>query len=143
MSVMMLNNEIYENCHRTISSDGYLVNGSKWALYGFLDWCYYDQNEFTKLQGFFKSLIVLNAKSWNARYNENEPISNNLDFTRGKTLNPYQLLKSLECIAYQIEGDELTDSNTFGYLERMISELTGRILGNIPEYENAKWGDIE
>ena len=140
MSVMMLHNETYENCHNTLNSGGYMTNGSEWCLFGFLDWGYYDQNEFTKLQGFFKSLIVLNAKSWNTRYNEDEPITENLNFNKGKMLNPYQLLKSLECISYQIEGDTLTDSNTFRYLERMIRELTARILSHIPEYENAKWG---
>ena len=134
MSVMYLNPKMYQDCEATLH--GFTTNGAENTLYSFLDWNYYDSEPFTPFQKLFNELYLLNALSYADRYNENfqEPVK--LRFDKGKKVSNWQLLKSLECIRYQIEVENNKNVET---LDKLISELKNRLIDMIPEYKNAKW----
>lgn len=62
------------------------------------------------------------------------------------SLTPEAMLKALECIAYNIEIEEipeskLTDSLGLAYntLKEAITEIQGRIINDLPAYAYAQW----
>lgn len=64
--------------------------------------------------------------------------------------NTYQMLKHLQCIRYQIEDYEMKPegkwkveyNEAWEMLNNAISELKCRIIEEIPEYIEAKWGCV-
>lgn len=62
--------------------------------------------------------------------------------------NTYQMLKHLQCIHYQIEDYEMKPegkwkeeyNEAWKMLNEAIHELKSRIIAEIPEYKEAKWG---
>ena len=65
-------------------------------------------------------------------------------------INTYQMLKYLQCIHYQIEDYEMKPDvmwkpeydRPFKMLVDAINELKSRIINEIPEYKEAKWGYV-
>ena len=65
-------------------------------------------------------------------------------------INTYQMLKYLQCIHYQIEDYEMKPDGMwkpeydqpFKMLVDAINELKNRIINEIPEYKEAKWGYV-
>lgn len=67
-------------------------------------------------------------------------------------INTYQVLKSLECIKYQIElttievSDDyhITNNEAISYeiLRRLIESISKRIIEETPQYKEAKWGSV-
>ena len=93
----------------------------------------------------------LNAESYNIRYKQGEdkvPYSTflNLRFS-GKSINTYQMLKTLECICYNIEVDTIRtvrelnfqEVSVLGVLSRAIDEIKSAIINEIKEYKDAQW----
>ncbi|MBK7380428.1 MAG: hypothetical protein IPJ03_15850 [Ignavibacteriales bacterium] len=138
MSVMYLKPEIYQDCEATLRGNGFTTNGSGTALYSFLDWNYYDAEPFTPFQKLFNELYLLNALSFADRYNGDIQTPPMLNFSKGKRVSNWQLLKYLECIDYQIEIENNPNVDT---LKKLIEELKSRLISLIPGYKNAKWGE--
>lgn len=136
MSVIYLSSQIYEDCEASLRGNGYTTNGNENCLFSFLDWNYYDDQPQTKFQKLFNELYLLNALSYADRYNEGIRPPKPLNFDKGKAQNPYQLLKSLECINYQIEVEDNPHVET---LHKLIKELTHRLIESNPDYKTAKW----
>ena len=68
----------------------------------------------------------------------------------GPNCNTYQMLKHLQCIHYQIEDCEMKSegkwreeyNGAWEMLNEAIHELKGQIIAEIPEYKEAKWGEV-
>lgn len=69
---------------------------------------------------------------------------------KGTSCNTYQMLKHLNCIHYQIEPYEMVLKNMWNnehdkahkLLNDAIVELLNLIVAQIPEYKEAKWGEV-
>lgn len=67
-----------------------------------------------------------------------------------QNINTYQMLKYLQCIRYQIEDYEMKPDGRWKeeydkpleLLAEAINELKCRIISAIPEYKEAKWGEV-
>lgn len=108
-----------------------------------------------------KNLLLLNCKSYSARYRE--PLGDyhklyTSIFRVGKliTVEACPLLKYLECIEYNIEMSTIengyfTDSikfelseqdrKDFALLQAFRVDLTKAIVSQLPTYQNAKWAE--
>lgn len=83
-------------------------------------------------------MVRKDIESW--RYN----------FLMGPNCNTYQMLKHLRCIHYQIEDCEMKIDGVWkleydaawNMLNNAINELKNRIIDEIPEYKEAKWGKV-
>lgn len=64
---------------------------------------------------------------------------------KDKPCTPYQMLKLLQCIRYQIEEDSFSDEERKHYavslqlLNRSINDIKDAIIGQIQEYKDAEW----
>jgi hypothetical protein len=93
----------------------------------------------------------LNNQSYLIRYKEPKdevPYSTFLNLRySGKTINTYQMLKTLECICYNIEVDTIKtvgmltvhESAAMDVLNRAIDEIKSVIINEIKEYKDAQW----
>lgn len=94
----------------------------------------------------------LNLYSYDKRYNKqsdyelaDKSLSEKLDSapTDEKAMSIYEMLKAMECVKYQIEVDTTQNQwwkKCMHYLDKAIAELSGRIIGSLPEYKAARWG---
>ena len=92
-----------------------------------------------------KDLIInlsdLNELSFNKRYNDTSKVmqSKFISFNYSKDfINcPYQFVKYLQCIRYNIE----TDSNKYTILlDKIINDILASIVCTSEQYNSAKWG---
>lgn len=114
---------------------------------------------FEEAERWVKNLITLNCKSYAARYREKE-LGNLAPFYLPKNhmLEPFQLLKYLHCIEYNIEMKTIEqgysealecirftlteqDKKDFETLQYFIRDLKDSIINNIPQYQNAKYSN--
>lgn len=121
MSVICLNDEVYSRVLESIDSFTYHPY--------FLP--HSDDCEKTIIA--LRSLVY---KSYAIRYSE---ITRMDEFkpVSCEPANIYQLLKTLQCIRYQIEVDE--DSREIKALDGWIQSIMQGIIGQAPEYEAATW----
>lgn len=91
----------------------------------------------------FEILQSMNAKSYSERYEES------LDYVPFKEVNIVKehnnlssLLKSLQCLYYNIELDKLTDEEkeALKFLKEHIEAIKNYLINQITEYKEAKWG---
>lgn len=102
---------------------------------------------YEQMKEHFENLYSLNVKSWNARYPGYtvEDISINLSNNNYKLHgNLYSLLKSLQCLNYQIEIDEIKDitpdeQRAYNFLQNTIERIKDYIITETEEYKNAEW----
>lgn len=76
---------------------------------------------------------------------ENKSFSEKLDAapTDETAMSIYEMLKSMQCVRYQIEVDIMHNewwSKCMDYLDKAITELSDRIIGSLPEWKAARWG---
>lgn len=137
MSVMVLDVKTYEK----ITNSGYLLNK-----------VFYGKNfSFDYLYELSKILYNLNVVSYNETYLDNE----NVDFvfdekinknSKEKFNNMFELLKSLQCVRYNINFDENSlkadseEYNSLIFLEKVINRIKDYIIENMEEYKISKWG---
>ena len=156
MSVMTLGLEVYKEvykkacsyyyrawgsvdinyCHALQSNEGYLRDWVYW-LYEMVHVSYcvhYDRKPDEEQLKMIRETI----EQW--RYN----------YIKGPDCNTYQMLKHLRCIHYQIEDCEMKIDGVWkleydaawNMLNNAINELKNRIIDEIPEYKEAKWGKV-
>jgi hypothetical protein len=97
-------------------------------------------------------LYKLNEDAWNYRYShivargEEEPAKAMQEgytwrLPRGSEPSDVQTLKSIRCFLYQCtEGDQFMETDAFKHLEMLSDALAYKIVTNLPEYNEAKWG---
>ena len=137
MSVMVLDVKTYEK----ITNSGYLLSK---VFYG-------KSFSFDYLYELSKILYNLNVVSYNETYLDNE----NVDFvfdekinknSKEKFNNMFELLKSLQCVRYNINFDENSlkadseEYNSLIFLEKVINRIKDYIIENMEEYKNSIWG---
>ena len=137
MSVMVLDVKTYEK----ITNSGYLLSK---VFYG-------KSFSFDYLYELSKILYNLNVVSYNETYLDNE----NVDFvfdekinknSKEKFNNMFELLKSLQCVRYNINFDENSlkadseEYNSLIFLEKVINRIKDYIIENMEEYKNSTWG---
>lgn len=81
----------------------------------------------------------LNEKSYINRYRlDNNSIKEVLDFNKKhKSITPFQMLKFLESIRYNIEV--CFDNMAYKKLNEAINEIRSHIIYDIEEYKESKW----
>ena len=137
MSVMVLDVKTYEK----ISNSGNLLSK-----------VFYGKNfSFDYLYELSKILYNLNVVSYNETYLDNE----NVDFvftekinknSKEKFNNIFELLKSLQCLRYNINFDENSlkadseEYNSLIFLEKVINRIKDYIIENMEEYKISTWG---
>lgn len=94
----------------------------------------------------------LNLWSYDCRYNtqtdyelEDKSFSEKLDAapTDETAMSIYQMLKSMQCVRYQIEVNTTQNklwNKCMEYLDKAIIELSDRIVKSLPEWNAARWG---
>ena len=137
MSVMVLDVKTYEK----ITNSGNLLSK-----------VFYGKNfSFDYLYELSKILYNLNVVSYNETYLDNE----NVDFvftekinknSKEKFNNIFELLKSLQCLRYNINFDENSlkadseEYNSLIFLEKVINRIKDYIIENMEEYKISTWG---
>lgn len=129
MSVMIVKGETYVKLVNSI-----YLHGENWIIDHALNGMDFEAvcNEFKKMHWAVK-------ESYNRRYRESgyrELKISDKDYSRFD--NPCQILKSLECIKYQIELDE--KEFDFIFLNKMIETYKTVIIEGLDEYKEAQWG---
>ena len=137
MSVMVLDVKTYEK----ISNSGNLLSKVFYGKSFFFDYLY----ELSKI------LYDLNIESYNETYLDNE----NVDFVFAEKINKnskekfnniFELLKSLQCVRYNINFDENSlkadseEYNSLIFLEKVINRIKDYIIENMEEYKISTWG---
>jgi len=102
-----------------------------------------------QIKNTIKTLCDLNVESYEKAYKQNPgevKFSDTIKFDRsGSIIDTYQMLKYLECIYYNIELDTIDrelnrmESDSMKTLRKSIDEIKSAIIGEIPEYKDAKW----
>lgn len=87
------------------------------------------------VKAFVQILRVANYASFEKRYREPSAVLP-IQFTTQTPMNQFQLLKSLDCIRYQIEVKHQAEDT----LEQIISGVQREIISNLPQYNAANWG---
>ena len=96
----------------------------------------------TEAEAFLRDLYRYNYQCFNNRYAENEkPIFRNSN----KKANKCQVLKSLQCLRYNIEIEYIEESEKNNCKKRLeeldvlISDVMYKIIEESEEYKNAEW----
>ena len=128
MSVQLVEFKTLNSVFRTLLTQPYHGNGG--TLYNY---------PYEELQRLARKLNILNHKSYRIRYRTNKSswMKYKASFNRGDILQPYQLLKSMQYVAYQIDEDNNSPMQLF---KAAIDELTNQIINNTDEYKKAEWG---
>lgn len=123
-----------------------------------IDYCYTLSSgiSYNRLKYLVKDWYKMNVLSYNYRYNRNVTDievdsalsaidSWDYETIKDKPCSPYQMLKTLQCIRYQIEYDSFNEKEKDMYrvsleiLNRAINDIMDAIVSQIPEYKEAKW----
>lgn len=133
MSVMVVD---VKNVNKLIGSFS-TIKIATYERIDFWDWC--------KLVA---HASMLNIRSWNERYKEDiitdEEIKKhymvNLK-TNDKFNNNCEILKVLQCLAYNIELDNMSskEKKVLSDLEAVISHMKNYIISNLEDYKKASW----
>ena len=120
----------------TLGTCEFSGNGRAHALYNTI--YYWDNNKFLR---FGRELWILNHKSYRARYKERSGFTPYcMSYGSLTALSPIELLKSMECLAYQCD-EAPGDYPVLQQLHNIIDELRKKIVDNMPEYQAAPWGE--
>ena len=123
-----------------------------------IDYCYTLSSGMSdnRIKHLIKQWYQMNYLSYCYRYGKNidgkflqdsnETIHNwDYEQIKDKPCNPYQMLKLLQSIRYQIEEDNFKEDERKFYntslqiLNRAINSIQDSIISNNPEYKAAKW----
>jgi hypothetical protein len=90
------------------------------------------------------AMFQLNINAVDARYGNGEAEKfRKLDYRYQETVPVplMQVLKSLQCWLYQCCEGDVPETELYGLFDRDIQmDLMGKIIGILPEYQNAVWG---
>ncbi len=92
------------------------------------------------LQKFFRKAYQANVNTWNRKYKEDDQMLDILPAT-GEPMNKYQVLKTLQCLHYNIEAEYVPESKELiSQLQTMINEIMYNIVTESEDYQEASWG---
>ena len=100
----------------------------------------------TSMDSLGKELWAMNRDAVHARYPAIYPpeiteYDNRIAAYRYKTTFPtlVQMLKSIQCLAYQCSEGKVPERELYKQLERVAELLKDRIVSDLPVYKAAKW----
>jgi len=106
---------------------------------------------YKELNALLNILMNLNNESYEVKYEKTGSVLPTVDFERGTIVNIsiYQVLKSAECLRYNIEKSTIEQIRTLTpievkalkVLDDYIDDIRCGIIAEIPAYKNAKWND--
>jgi hypothetical protein len=89
-----------------------------------------------------KKLFLLNRRALRARYGRGDHLRvPEFVFERWADARPVEQFKALHCLLYQCHEGKVHESRLYDELNRAAGELAQRIVEDLPEYEQASWGD--
>ena len=154
MSVMTLDLEVYKEVFKKACS-------YQWRSTVDVDYCYALKSSEGHVRDWVYWLYEMVHVSYCVHYEE--PVDEEMlqmirdsieswryNYMKGPNCNTCQMLKHLQCIRYQIEDYDMRPKNrwkeeyesAFELLNEAVNELKCRIISEIPEYKEAKWGCV-
>jgi hypothetical protein len=89
-----------------------------------------------------RKLFLLNRKALCARYGSaNHLRLPDFVFEKWADATPVQQFKAISCLLYQCCEGKVPNSPLYDELNRAVGELAQRIVQDLPEYEQASWGN--
>ena len=88
-----------------------------------------------------RKLFLLNRKALRARYGCSTLGLPYFVFDKWADVSPVEQFKAISCLLYQCCEDKVPNSPLFGDLNRAGGELARAIVQELPEYDQASWGD--
>lgn len=135
MSVMLLD----------IKKSGNLIEGicqfsQMWNSGNFLDHTDTGKLYHNDVSKFVRKLYHANISTYNNRYEEDAQTFDIITVT-GKPMGKYQVLKTLQCLHYNIEEEYFPlGKKLLEQLQIMINEIIYNLVTEQEEYKNAVWG---
>ena len=128
-----------------IGKSGNLIEGIRqftqmWKCGEFLDHTETGKLYHDGVSKFIRKLYHANISTYNNRYNETGQIFDIITVT-GEPMNKYQVLKTLQCLHYNIEEEYFpSGKKLLEQLQIMINEIIYNLVTEQEEYKNAVWG---
>jgi len=89
-----------------------------------------------------QKLFLLNRKALRARYGCGERLHvPEFVFEKWADATPVEQIKAISCLLYQCNEGKVPSSPLYDELNRAAAELAQAIVQELPEYEQASWGD--
>jgi len=89
-----------------------------------------------------RNLFLLNRRALRARYGCGEHLRvPEFIFEKWADASPVSQFKAISCLIYQCNEGEVPNSSLFGELNRIAAELAQAIVQELPEFDQASWGN--
>jgi hypothetical protein len=89
-----------------------------------------------------RKLFLLNRKALRARYGCGEHLRvPKFIFEKWADASPVSQFKAISCLLYQCNEGKVPNSQLYDELNRAAGELARAIVQELPEYDQASWGD--
>jgi len=89
-----------------------------------------------------RNLFLMNRRALSARYGCGDHLRlPEFVFESWADATPIEQFKAIACLLYQCCEGKVPDSPLYDELNRAAGELAQRIVQDLPEYEQASWGD--
>ena len=89
-----------------------------------------------------RKLFLMNGRALRARYGCGEHLRlPDFVFEKWADATPVQQFKAMSCVLYQCHEGKVHESRLYDELNRAAGELAQRIVQDLPEYDQASWGD--
>ena len=89
-----------------------------------------------------KKLFRLNRRALRARYGRGDHLRvPEFVFEKWADATPVEQFKAIHCLLYQCHEGKVHESRLYDELNRSAGDLAQRIVKDLPEYEQATWGD--
>ena len=89
-----------------------------------------------------RKLFLMNRRALRARYGCGDHLRlPEFVFERWADATPVQQFKAMSCLLYQCHEGKVHESRLDDELNRSAGDLAQRIVQDLPEYEQASWGD--
>jgi hypothetical protein len=89
-----------------------------------------------------RKLFLMNRRALRARYGCGEHLGlPEFVFEKWADATPVQQFKAIHCLLYQCDEGKVHETRLYDELNRAAGELAQRIVQDLPEYDQASWGD--
>ena len=89
-----------------------------------------------------RKLFLLNGRALRARYGCSDHLRlPEFAFERWADATPVEQFKAMSCLLYQCHEGKVHESRLYAELNHAAGELAQRIVQDLPEYDQASWGD--
>ena len=89
-----------------------------------------------------RKLFLMNRRALRARYGcGGDTRLADFVFDRWADATPVEQFRAMSCLLYQCHEGKAHESRLYDELNRAVGELAQRIVQDLPEYDQASWGD--